>query len=410
LADLASGHDELLQSMTHYQPISYAILIASVIPLVFLYLVKWLNFFETHRVRLIVLALVWGGISGGLSYLVSHPMALVLGRPFVATHTAPIVEEIFKSLVLLYLARRADTTSFVDGAVYGFATGIGFSIEENMLYLSRVDLDAGVVLAPIRAFLASVLHGSATAIVGMAVAGFPLGRVKHPLLAWVVGLTVAIALHTAYNNDLFHHFVFGQTALLAREGVALGALFLVAVAMLWGLRLERLRLRKSLGMKAGVSKGEAMLVQRIEDLDDLLAPIEERYGEVKREQVANALLLGAQLAMKQDLIRKTRDPELRAELAPQITELKRDLKQARHDVGIYIMSYVRSIMPKTTWSLWARLEQILTKLGTPGTNLWNALEAKLAVHDSTGTGLHARIEAALAARMRTAALATEGEE
>jgi hypothetical protein len=163
-------------------------------------------------------------------------------------------------------------------------------------------------------------------------------------------------------------------------------------------------------MKAGVSEGEALLVQRIEDLDDVFALIEERYGEVKREQVANALLLAAQLAMKQDQIRQTKDPELRAELAPQITELKRDLKQARHDVGIYIMSYVRSIMPKTTWSLWARLEQILMKLETPRTNLWTALGAKLAVHDSTGTGLHARIQADLDARMRTAALATEGEE
>ena len=148
----------------------------------------------------------------------------------------------------------------------------------------------------------------------------------------------------------------------------------------------------------------------IEDLDDLLAPIEERFGEIKREQVASVLLLGAQLAMKQDLIRKTKDPELRAELAVQITETKRDLKQHRHEVGMYVMSYVRSIMPKTTWSLWARLEQILTKLEAPRTNLWNALGAKLAVHDSTGRGLHARIQAELDARMRTAALATEGEE
>src|SRR5260370_852601 len=107
--DPACGRDDPLQSMTHFQPISYSILIASVIPLVFLYLVKWLNFFETHRVSLILLALVWGAISVELSYQVSHPMALVLGKQFVGTHTAPLVEEIFKSLGLLYLIRRADT-------------------------------------------------------------------------------------------------------------------------------------------------------------------------------------------------------------------------------------------------------------------------------------------------------------
>ena len=396
--------------MTHYQPISYAILIAGVIPLGFLYLIKWLNFFETHRFRYILLALVWGGICLELAYLVNHPLRLIFGLPFVATRTGPAGEEILKSLVLLYLGRRGAMTSFVDGAVYGFASGIGFAIVENMLYLSRVDVDTGVVIGTTRAFLASVLHGSTSAIVGMAVGGFPLGRVKHPLLAWLIGLAVAIGIHTTFNVTVFQNFVSGHTELLVLAGIALSALALVGALIIWGLRLERRRLRKGLGIKAGVSKGEAMLVQRIEDLDDLLAPIEERYGEVKREQVANALLLGAQLAMKQDLIRHTKDPELRAELAPQITELKRDLKQARNDVGIYIMSQVRAIMPKTTWSLWARLEQILTKLGTPGTNLWNALEAKLAVHDSMGTGLHARIEAALDAQIRAAALATEGEE
>ena len=396
--------------MPHYAPISYAILFASVIPLGFLFLVKCLNFFETHRARLIVLALAWGAFSVELSYLVDHPLRLVLGAYFVGTHSAPIVEEIFKSLILLYLVRRADTTFFVDGAVYGFAVGIGFAIAENMLFLSRTDVDTGIVLSITRAFMSSVQHGSTTAIVGMALGGFPLGPINHPLLRWVVGLVVAIAIHTAYNNTAFHHFVFGHTGILVLAAIAFTALIVVSSAILWGLRLERRRLRKSLGMKAGSSKGKAMLVQRIEDLDDLLAPIEDKFGEVKREQVANALLLSAQLAMKQDQIRKTRDDELRVELAAQITELKRELKQARNDVGIYIMSHVRSIVGKTTWSLWARLGKTLEKLETAKTNLWRVLAGKLAIQGAGGEALYARIRTALSARAQAGALAIEGEE
>src|SRR5436190_7916513 len=196
--------------MTHYEPISYAILIAGVIPLSFLYLIKWLNFFETHRFRYILLALVWGAIALELAYLVNHPLKLIFGLPFVATRTGPTGEEIFKSLVLLYLVRRGAMTSFIDGAVYGFAAGIGFAIAENMLYLSRVDADTGVVIGTSRAFMASVLHGSTSAIVGMAVGGFPLGRVKHPLLAWVIGLVVAIAIHTAYNETVFLNVAAGR--------------------------------------------------------------------------------------------------------------------------------------------------------------------------------------------------------
>ena len=168
---------------------STSILIASVIPLCFLFLIAWLNFFETYRIKLILLALVWGAISVELSYLVDHPLRLIFGVQLISTRTAPFVEEIFKSLVLLYIVRRAHTTFFVDGAVYGFAAGIGFAIAENMLYLSRVDVDTGVVVGVVRAFVSSVMHGSTTAIVGMALAGFPMGGLnRHPLAGWVIGL------------------------------------------------------------------------------------------------------------------------------------------------------------------------------------------------------------------------------
>jgi RsiW-degrading membrane proteinase PrsW (M82 family) len=398
--------------MPHYEPIASAILIASVVPLGFLYIVKWLNFYETHRFRYILIALIWGAISLELAYLVNHPLKLIFGLPFVATRTGPSGEEIFKSLILLYLVRRGAMTSFIDGAIYGFASGIGFAIAENMLYLSRVDIDTGVVIGTSRAFMAAVLHGSTTAIVGMAVGGFPLGRVKHPLIAWVVGLVVAISIHTTFNVTVFRNFLNVHEEVLILALIAFSALTLVGLTIMWGLGLERRKLRKSLGLKKGVSKGEAMLVQRAEDMDELLAPIEERYGEIKREQVANALLLAAQLAMKQDMLKRCRDPELRTELAPQITELKQELKQARHDVGIYIMSYVRSIMPKAKWSLWARLGQTLSSRearSASGTTLWDLLRGRLVAHNASGESMHSRIQAALDLRERAASLAIEGD-
>jgi len=389
-------------------PIGYSIVIASVIPLSFVLVVKWLNFFETHRVRLILLALVWGVIAAQLSYQVSHPMRLVLGPEFVSTHTAPIVEEIFKSLILLYLVRRADTTFFVDGAVYGFAAGIGFAIAENMLYLSRVDVDTGVVVATTRAFLASMGHGSLTAIVGMALAGFPLGPINHPLIRWFIGLTIAAGIHMGFNMTAWHHFASPHTALLVLAGINFSLFFLVCVVIVWGLRRERLKFRRSLGTKFGQAAGEVRLVSRAEDLEELLEPVAQKFGEAKREQAATALLLAAQLAMKQDQLRKTRDPEVRAELAPQVTQLKLDLKKARHDVGIYIMSYVRSIMPKATWSMWARLGQTLAAGAPTGGSLWRVLETRLVGHNSAAEGIYATVRAELDAR--SVALAAGGED
>ena len=363
----------------------YSILTASLIPLVFLYLVKWLNFFETHQARWLMLALGWGVLSVELSYLVDHPIRVLMGMAFIATHTAPLVEEVFKSLILLFLVRRASTTFFVDGAVYGFAAGIGFAIAENMLYLSRVDLDTGVVMATSRAFVASILHGSTTAIVGMMLAGFPLGRVHHVLLRWVIGLAIAISIHTVYNETAFHQFAFGQTGLLVLSAIAFSAFALVALAILWGLRRERLRIRRSLGMTADAPRGEARLIQRIDDLDALLAPVEARFGTAKRAQVAQALMTTARLSMKQEQLKSARDSELRAELAPQIADLKRELKIQRAEVGVYVMSMVRSILPRTKWSIWARLEQALAGRTSTGENLWQALDRHMASSHSRRT-------------------------
>src|SRR5947209_644409 len=108
----------------------YSILIASLVPLAFLFIVHWLNFFGTHRPNLIFIALAWGAISVLLSYLVDHPLVPIVGRPIVGVRIGPAVEEIFKSLVLLYLVRRADYSYFVDGAIYGFASGVGFAVAE----------------------------------------------------------------------------------------------------------------------------------------------------------------------------------------------------------------------------------------------------------------------------------------
>jgi RsiW-degrading membrane proteinase PrsW (M82 family) len=351
----------------------YSILTVSLIPLVFLYLVKWLNFFETHQARWLMLALGWGVLSVELSYQVDHPLRLLTSMAFIGTHTAPTVEEIFKSLVLLFLVRRASTTFFVDGAVYGFAAGIGFAIAENMLYLSRVDMNTGVVMATSRAFVASILHGSTTAIVGMMLAGFPLGRVHHVLLRWVIGLAIAISIHTLYNETAFHQFAFGQTGLLVLGAIAFSAFALVVLAILWGLRRERLRIRRSLGMTSGAPRAEARLIQRFDDLDELLAPVEARFGSAKREQVAQALLTSAQLSMKQDQLKKTRDAEVRAALTPQIADLKRELKTQRAEVGVYVMSMVRSILPRTKWSIWVRLEQALAGRPSTGESVWQAV-------------------------------------
>src|SRR6185295_17584102 len=111
----------------------------------------------------------------------------------------------------------------------------------------------------------------------------------------------------------------------------------------------------------GVSAEEARVVQHMDDLDRLLQPIEQRFGREKRRHVGNFLQVEAQLGLKEATLTQTTDPGLRAELSTQIDELDRALDAERRTVGVYAMLYVRSIFPDTTWSLWARVAQALTR-------------------------------------------------
>jgi hypothetical protein len=163
-----------------------------------------------------------------------------------------------------------------------------------------------------------------------------------------------------------------------------------------------------LGEKLHVSEEEASIVQHMGDLDELLAPIEKRFGKKKRNQVASFLHLEAQLGLKQETEDKTVDPKLRAELASQIAKSEQELDLERRNVGVYVMAFVRAIMPPTDWSLWARLGQALTKVQDTQANLWNALGAKLTASAATpGESLYMHVQAELDARTQAANLTVD---
>ena len=249
----------------------YSIVFSSSVPLIFLFLIQRLDFFKTEKLGLILAALVWGAIAVGLTYYVCHPLVPIFGRPLVSMRINPAVEEVFKSLILLYLVSRADYLYFVSGAIYGFAVGIGFAVAENMLYLSRLDVDTGLIVALTRAF-SCVMHGGSTALVGLAVGGFPLMRKMPPIVAWLCGLAAATAYHMGYNYLAFQDL--GSMALPILIGAAFCGPLLVAALILWGLGRERTDLHEALGLDVAVSEEEAVLVQHMDDLDRLLKPIE----------------------------------------------------------------------------------------------------------------------------------------
>jgi len=370
----------------------YSIGFSSSVPLIFLFLIYRLDFFRTEKFGLILIALVWGAIAVALTYYVCHPLVPILGRPLVSMRINPFVEEVFKSLILLYLLSRADYLYFVSGAIYGFAAGIGFAVAENTLYLSRLDVDTGLIVALTRAF-SCVMHGGSTALVGLAVGGLPLMRRMPPVLAWLCGLAAATAYHMGYNYLAFQNL--GQMALPVLIGAAFCGPLLVAALILWGLGRERADLHEALGLNVAVSEEEAVLVQHMDDLDRLLKPIERRFGKDVRNRVVELLRAEADIGLiKRKLVQKL-DPAVRSQLESELARLEKENDRRRLHLGLYVMLYVRSIFPKMTWSLWARLAHLLASAPSGRSPVWSGLRARLGAQRVPGQDLYARVAAKL---------------
>ena len=345
-------------------------LVAIVLPIAFLYLVRWLDLYASGNFKLVLLCFGWGIVAFFLSlvtnsFIVSH---VVQDFSIVVTIIGPTVEEIYKSLLLIYLVRRSDFTYFVDGAIYGFAIGIGFAVIENLHYLTSGAEDQSMLVALTRVFSTSLMHGSATALVGISLGRQRFGHGLHRRLASALGWVAAIALHITFNTIVLHQS--GLASMVLLIGIGLGGLGLVAAFIFWGLSDERRWLRETLNLNVGVSSGESEVVQKMEDLDALLAPITESFGPQKRKDVESFLRLQAQLGLKVKVQELSTDPKMREELGVQIGTMREQMDELRRSVGVYCMSYVRMIIPTEVVSMHVRLESMEVKETLSKGSIW----------------------------------------
>lgn len=330
--------------------------LAVAIPIVFLYLVRWLDLYASGSFKTVVACFGGGLAAFFISLFLNSSIATVVGFGLAVVLVAPIVEEIFKSMTLVYYVRRPDFTYFVDGAIYGFAAGTAFAVVENLFYLRSTIADMSLLTALSRAFSTSLMHGSASALVGIALGWLRFGRGRTRFASLILGWGAAMALHLTFNNIVQRSE--GIVAIVVLVLLGLGGVAMTAGFIFWGLAKEKRWLRDELKLDLGVSSGESLVVQRMEDLDVLLAPIGEHFGKKKQKQVEDFLKLQAQLGLKSKTQGMTQDDKLRAALAREIAEIRLELDKSRRSVGIYCMSFVRSILPPETMPMLERLSQM----------------------------------------------------
>lgn len=163
----------------------------------------WLDRVEPEPLDARVHTFLWGAtISGVVAGSINSVVFVVSSETWAAVVSAPITEEVMKTLGIIWALRRKEIDGVMDGVVYAGWVALGFAVVENFLFFSdagEADALLGTVVA--RGFLTPFAHPLFTAWSGLAI-GWAVSRRIAVSLQLVWGLPLAIATHAAWNGSL----------------------------------------------------------------------------------------------------------------------------------------------------------------------------------------------------------------
>ncbi len=154
--------------------------------------------------------LLWGAfVAGFISLVVNTIFAIVAGavtspatgETLAAVISAPLIEEITKGAGILWMVRRKEVDSIMDGLVYAGWAGLGFAaIEDVSFFFLAAEQDLLLETFIGRAIFTPFAHPLFTAWTGLAI-GWAVQRRKS-LWHTLWGLALAIGSHAAWNGSI----------------------------------------------------------------------------------------------------------------------------------------------------------------------------------------------------------------
>jgi len=353
-----------------------AMFVAVIIPLGALYIIRAIDFYQTGSSKFIIISGIWGVIAYFLAVQANNAAINngFVSRDNLIRFVGPMIEEILKGIILTVLVRRAEFKYFLDGAIYGFATGIGFAIVENYEYIMGYQSSA-VELAISRVLSTNLIHATGSALIGAALGYARFNRSSLNRAMYLLGgVALAISIHSGFNN-----LVNNRVALLfAFLAGFVGAGFIIFLARR-GLKDEKVWVNDNIASTEGVTKSEAKFVKGLEEIDVLLAPLAERFGPEKASQCEKFLFLQAQLAIQTKMVEKMQDENMRRATLQQMKELRGKMDKVRRQVGTYCMLYLRNIFPENDPTLMNLMNSRIAasadaNKGKAGTGVWDINE------------------------------------
>ena len=171
--------------------------------ILFLVFLVWMDSYKLVSLRKVLAVIFVGGLTAVAAMYVNGWLIQELGIGFreYARYVSPVVEEMLKALVIIYLFRSSRIGFLVDSAIMGFAVGAGFALVENYLYLQTHGTAAmGVWI--VRGFGTAIMHGGVSAIFAILSQTLTERQMKINPVYYLPGLAAAAFLHSIFNHFL----------------------------------------------------------------------------------------------------------------------------------------------------------------------------------------------------------------
>ncbi|WKZ37527.1 MAG: PrsW family glutamic-type intramembrane protease [Anaerolineales bacterium] len=350
--------------------------IAFLVPPLFLLVLRRLNLYRTGKYYINFLTLIWGLVAYYFAAQINPAMVNAgwVTWDQVVRITAPIVEELLKALILIYLVQRADFNYVVDGALYGFGAGIGFAIIENYEYVMG-NPEIALTVAVARVFSTNLVHATASGLIGTALAYRRGDSGSRGWLVVLFGYIFSISIHMAFNT-----MVSAGTFLVF--AVIFGA---VGFGLIWfvikrGLNVQKDWMQEKLATGDDrVTRQEVKAIQNIEELRELLIPVGKQFGADKVPMVEKIILNQAEMGIKRKLLESTPNESKRAEIGKIIDALEKEVDVLRNEVGFYCMMFVRSVYLSADVKIWnaINLRVAESSTGQKGGGLWDRASSRV---------------------------------
>jgi len=326
--------------------------------LLFLLVLILMDSYKLLKPPLLILTIFYGIVAALCAFGLQRRLAVT--EQALILFWGPLSEELLKAFLPLTLLRLKRIAFIVDSAIIGFASGAGFALLENLLYLLTVRTD-NPLLWIVRGLGTAVMHGGTVAILMILAAYFSERFRLQKMIDLLPGFFIALLIHIAFNLALSKQIVASEyvtAAQLIILPLLIGGAFLQSEKSLrdW---MER-GLESSVRLLNAIRKGnfsETRAGQYVYSLREHL-PVEMVadifcYLQIYLDLTAQAK---ARLMLKEQGFPVTADPEV----ASRFMELK-NLARNIGKTGLRAMAPLLQASPRDLWQLYYLEKDVISR-------------------------------------------------